>query len=96
MTEAREALGMVETKGFIGMIEATDAMGKAAKVSLLGYERIGAGLVTTLCRGEVGAVRAAVEAGAAAAQKVGELVAVHVIARPHEGLDKYLEKVAVR
>lgn len=87
------ALGMIETRGLIGMIEASDAMGKAAKVKLLGYEKIGSGLVTTLCRGEVGAVRAAVEAGAAAAQKVGELVSVHVIPRPHDDLEKYLKKV---
>lgn len=96
MSEAKEALGMIETKGFVGMIEATDAMGKAAKVTLVGYERIGSGLVTTLCRGEVGAVRAAVEAGAAAAQKVGELVAVHVIPRPHDGLEKYLDKISIK
>lgn len=88
-----EALGLIETRGLVGMIEASDAMAKAAKVRLLGYEKIGSGLVTTLCRGEVGAVRAAVEAGAAAAQKVGELVAVHVIPRPHEDLEKYLKKV---
>ena len=84
---------MVETRGLIGMIEASDAMAKTAKVRLLGYEKIGSGLVTTLCRGEVGAVRAAVEAGAAAAQKVGELVSVHVIPRPHDDLEKYLTKV---
>lgn len=89
----REALGMIETRGLVGMIEASDAMAKAAKVRLLGYEKIGSGLVTTLCRGEVGAVRAAVEAGASAAQKVGELVAVHVIPRPHDDLEKYLKKV---
>ena len=88
-----EALGMIETRGLIGMIEASDAMAKSAKVKLLGYEKIGTGLVTTLCRGEVGAVRAAVEAGAAAAQKVGELVSVHVIPRPHDDLEKYLRKV---
>ncbi|MBI2362908.1 MAG: BMC domain-containing protein [Elusimicrobia bacterium] len=92
----KEALGLVETKGFVGMIEATDAMGKAAKVKMLGYERIGSGLVTTLCRGEVGAVRAAVEAGAAAAQRVGELVAVHVIPRPHDDLEKYLDKSSIK
>ncbi len=91
-----EALGLVETKGFVGMIEATDAMAKAAKVRMLGYERIGSGLVTTLCRGEVGAVRAAVEAGAAAAQRVGELVSVHVIARPHADLEAYLGKIAIK
>jgi len=96
MAEAREALGLVETKGFIGMIEASDAMAKAAKVRLLGYEKIGSAYVTTLCRGEVGAVRAAVDAGSAAAQKVGELVSVHVIARPHDDLEKYLAKISVR
>ncbi|MFH2203782.1 MAG: BMC domain-containing protein [Elusimicrobiota bacterium] len=91
----KEALGLVETKGFIGMIEATDAMAKAAKVRMLGYERIGSGLVTTLCRGEVGAVRAAVDAGASAAQRVGELVAVHVIPRPADDLEKYLKKISI-
>ncbi|MBI3298133.1 MAG: BMC domain-containing protein [Elusimicrobia bacterium] len=96
MADVKEALGMVETKGFVGMIEATDAMGKAAKVTLVGYERIGSGLVTTLCRGEVGAVRAAVEAGAAAAQRVGELVSVHVIPRPHDGVEKYLDKISIK
>ena len=96
MAEIREALGLVETKGFIGMIEASDAMAKAAKVRLLGYEKVGNGLVTTLCRGEVGAVRAAVEAAAAAAQKVGELVAVHVIPRPHDDLERYLEQIAIK
>lgn len=75
------------------MIEASDAMAKAAKVRLLGYEKAGSGLVTTFCRGEVGAVRAAIEAGAAAAQRVGELVSVHVIPRPHDDLEKYLKKV---
>ena len=95
MSEIREALGMVETRGFVGMIEATDAMAKTAKVRMLGYERIGSGLVTTLCRGEVGAVRAAVEAGAAAAQRVGELVSVHVIPRPHDDVEKYLDKIAI-
>ena len=96
MAEAREALGLVETKGFTGMIEASDAMAKSAKVRLLGYEKVGSGLVTTLCRGEVGAVRAAVDAAAAAAQKVGELVAVHVIPRPHEDLEKYLEQISIK
>ncbi len=95
MREVREALGLVETKGFVGMIEATDAMAKAAKVKMIGYERIGSGLCTTLCRGEVGAVRAAVDAGAAAAQKVGELVSVHVIPRPHNDLEKYLKKISI-
>lgn len=96
MAEVREALGLVETKGFTGMIEASDAMAKAAKVRLVGYEKVGNGLVTTLCRGEVGAVRAAVEAAAAAAQRVGELVSVHVIPRPHDDLEKYLEKIAIK
>ncbi len=96
MSETREALGMIETRGYVGMIEASDAMGKAAKVKLLGYEKIGSGLVTTLCRGEVGAVRAAVDAGAAAAQKVGELVAVHVIPRPHDDLEKYLDHISLK
>ena len=89
----REALGLIETRGLVGMIEASDAMAKTAKVRLAGYEKIGSGLVTTLCRGEVGAVRAAVEAGASAAQRVGELVSVHVIPRPHDDLEKYLKKI---
>ena len=96
MAEIREALGMVETKGFVGMIEASDAMAKAARVRMLGYEKIGSGLVTTLCRGEVGAVRAAVDAGAAAAQKVGEMVAIHVIPRPHDDIEKYLEQISIK
>ena len=96
MAEIREALGLVETKGFTGMIEASDAMAKAAKVRLIGYEKVGNGLVTTLCRGEVGAVRAAVDAAAAAAQKVGELVAVHVIPRPHDDLEKYIDRIAIK
>ncbi|MDX6768057.1 MAG: BMC domain-containing protein [Elusimicrobiota bacterium] len=96
MAESREALGLVETKGFTGMIEASDAMAKSAKVRLLGYEKVGNGLVTTLCRGEVGAVRAAVDAAAAAAQKVGELVAVHVIPRPHDDLEKYLDQISIK
>lgn len=96
MAEGKEALGLVETKGFVGMIEASDAMAKAAKVRLLGYEKIGNGLVTTLCRGEVGAVRAAVDAAASAAQRVGELVAVHVIPRPHDDVEGYLDKIAIK
>ncbi|HBL16567.1 MAG: ethanolamine utilization protein EutM [Elusimicrobia bacterium GWA2_69_24] len=96
MSESKEALGLVETRGFTGMIEATDAMAKSAKVRMIGYEKVGTGLVTTICRGEVGAVRAAVEAGAAAAQRVGELVSVHVIPRPHEDVEKYLDKVAIK
>ncbi|MBI4054556.1 MAG: BMC domain-containing protein [Elusimicrobia bacterium] len=96
MAESREALGLVETKGYVGMIEASDAMAKAAKVRLVGYEKIGSGFVTTLCRGEVGAVRAAVEAAAAAAQRVGELVTVHVIPRPHEDLEKYFAQLSIK
>src|SRR5262245_6308975 len=83
------ALGMIETRGLVAAIEAADAMVKAAKVTLLGREKVGGGLVTVLVRGEVGAVKAATDAGAAAAQRVGELTAVHVIPRPHgevEGL----------
>jgi microcompartment protein CcmL/EutN len=89
----KEALGMIETRGLIGVIEASDAMVKAAKVRLLGYEKIGHGLVTTFVRGEVGAVRAAVEAGSTAAQRVGELISVHVIPRPHDYLEKVLRKI---
>jgi ethanolamine utilization protein EutM len=81
------ALGMVETKGIVGLIEAADAMVKTAKVELTKYERIGGGYVTALVRGDVGAVKAAVAAGAEAAQKVGELVSYHVIPAPHEMLE---------
>ena len=88
-----EALGMVETKGLIGSIEAADAMVKAANVVLIGKEYIGAGYVTVLVRGDVGAVKAATDAGAAAARRVGELVSVHVIARPHNEVDRILPKV---
>jgi len=82
-----EALGMIETRGLVSLIEASDAMVKAAKVSLVGYEKIGSGLVTALVRGDVAACKAATDAGAAAAQKVGELVSVHVIPRPHSSLE---------
>lgn len=82
-----EALGMIETKGFAAMVEASDAAVKAARVELVGYEKIGGGYVTTLVRGDVAAVKAAVEAGARGAQKVGELVSTHVIPRPHENVD---------
>ena len=78
-----EALGMIETRGLVALIEAADAMVKAAKVTLVSYEKIGGGLVTALVRGDVAACKAATDAGAAAAQKVGELVSVHVIPRPH-------------
>jgi len=82
-----EALGMVETKGLVAMIEAADAMVKAANVTLVGYEKIGAGFVTAIVRGDVAAVKAATDAGAAAARRVGELVSVHVIPRPHGSVD---------
>jgi len=85
-----EALGMIETKGFVAMTEACDAMVKAARVELVGYERIGGGSVTAIIRGDVAAVKAAVDAGSLAAQKVGEIVSVHVIPRPHDNLDKVL------
>jgi ethanolamine utilization protein EutM len=85
-----EALGMIETKGLVGAIEAADAMVKAAKVVLLGKEQVGGGLVTVLVRGDVGAVKAATDAGAAAARRVGELISVHVIPRPHEEVEKLL------
>ena len=86
----REALGMIETKGLVGAIEAADAMVKAANVVLIGYEKIGSGLVTVMVRGDVGAVKAATDAGAAAAAIVGEVVSVHVIARPHNDTEKIL------
>jgi len=90
MAGEKLALGMIETKGLTGMIEASDAMVKAAKVKLTGWEKIGGGYVTTFVRGEVGAVRAAVEAGSAAAQRVGELISVHVIPRPDDQLESIL------
>jgi microcompartment protein CcmL/EutN len=82
-----EALGMIETKGFAAMVEASDAMVKAAKVELVGYEKIGGGYVTAIVRGDVAAVKAAVEAGVRGAEKVGEVVSVHVIPRPHTNID---------
>jgi ethanolamine utilization protein EutM len=85
-----DALGLIETKGFVGMVEASDAMVKAAKVELVGYEKIGGGYVTAIVRGDVAAVKAATEAGARAAEKVGELVSVHVIPRPHGNIDMAL------
>ena len=85
-----EALGMIETKGFVGAVEAADAMVKAANVVLVGREYIGAGYVTVFVRGDVGAVKAATDAGAAAARRVGELVSVHVIPAPHEETEKVL------
>ena len=83
---ALQALGMIETRGLVALIEASDAMCKAARVELVGWDRAGAGLVTAFVRGDVAAVKAAVDAGAAAAAKVGEVVTVHVIPRPHDEL----------
>lgn len=85
-----DALGMIETKGFVGMVEASDAAVKAAKVELVGYEKIGGGYVTMIVRGDVAAVKAAVEAGARGAERVGELVSTHVIPRPHTNIDLVL------
>ena len=85
-----DALGMIETKGFTAMVEAADAMVKAAKVELVGYEKIGGGFVTAIVRGDVAAVKAATEAGQRAAERVGEMVAVHIIPRPHVNVDQVL------
>lgn len=85
-----EALGLIETRGFVAMVEASDAMLKAARVTLVGYEKVGGGYVTAIVRGDVAAVRAATEAGSLAASKVGEVISVHVIPRPHEGVDQTL------
>ncbi|MEE8219017.1 MAG: BMC domain-containing protein [bacterium] len=85
-----DALGLIETKGYIGMVEAADAMVKAAKVELVSYEKIGGGYVTAVVRGDVAAVKAATDAGARMAQKVGELVSVHIIPRPHTNVDEIL------
>lgn len=87
---AMEALGMVETRGLVAMIEAADAMVKAANVRLVGYEKIGSGYVTAIVRGDVAAVKSATDAGAAAAAKVGEVISVHVIPRPHQDLEVVL------
>ena len=86
----QEALGMIETKGLVGAIEAADAMVKAANVNLIGKVLVGGGLVTVMVRGDVGAVKAATDAGAAAAQRVGELLSVHVIPRPHSDIEAIL------
>jgi len=88
----KEALGLVETKGLIGAVEAADAMVKAANVRLIGKEKIGAGYVTVMVRGDVGAVKASVDAGASAAKRVGELVSVHVIPRQHEDVEGIIPK----
>ena len=89
----QEALGMVETRGLTAAVEAADAMVKAADVKLIGTEKIGSGLVTVMVRGDVGAVKAATEAGSAAASRLGELVAVHVIPRPHNDVEKILPAI---
>lgn len=89
-TMVQQALGMVETRGLVAAIEAADAMLKAANVELVGTEKIGSGLVSVMVRGDVGAVKAAVEAGLAAAQKLGEIIATHVIPRPHSDVEKIL------
>lgn len=89
----KEALGMVETKGLVAAIEAADAMVKAANVRLIGKEKIGSGLVTVMVRGDVGAVKASVEAGSAAAKRIGELVSVHVIPSPHADVENILPKI---
>jgi len=85
-----DALGMIETKGFAAMVEASDAMVKAARVELVSYEKIGGGYVTAVVRGDVAAVKAALEAGARGAEKVGEIVSVHIIPRPHSNVDAVL------
>ncbi|WP_026573446.1 BMC domain-containing protein [Bacillus sp. UNC438CL73TsuS30] len=88
-----EALGMIETKGLVGAVEAADAMAKAANVRLIGKVHAGGGLVTVMVRGDVGAVKASVDAGAAAAESVGELISVHVIPRPHSDIELILPKM---
>ncbi len=90
---AREALGMIETRGLVAAIEAADAMVKAAEVELIGTEKIGSGLVSVMVRGDVGAVKAATEAGSAAASRLGEIVATHVIPRPHADVEKILPAI---
>jgi len=90
---AQEALGMIETRGLTAAIEAADAMVKAAEVTLIGTEKIGSGLVSVMVRGDVGAVKAAVEAGSATAQRLGEVIATHVIPRPHADVEQILPKL---
>ncbi|MBB5144206.1 ethanolamine utilization protein EutM [Desulfovibrio intestinalis] len=92
MAMMTDALGMIETRGLVGAVEAADAMVKAANVTLIGREQVGSGLVTVMVRGDVGAVKAATDAGAAAASRVGDLVSVHVIPRPHEEVEMILPK----
>jgi len=96
MAKVMEALGMVETKGLVCLIEASDAMVKAANVKMLGWDKVGAGLVTVFITGDVAAVKAAVDAGASAASKVGEVVSVQVIPRPHEELESVLPKFTAK
>ncbi len=91
MTQISEALGMIETKGFVSLVEAVDAMMKAANVQFLGWDKVGSGLVSAFVCGDVAAVKAATDAGAAAAGRVGEVVSVQVIARPHTDLGKVLK-----
>ena len=93
---AMQALGMIETKGLVAAIEASDAMVKAANVTLIGKEHVGGGLVTVMVRGDVGAVKAATDAGAAAAERVGELLSVHVIPRPHEEVEMILPSIGAK
>ena len=90
---AMQAFGMIKTKGLVASIEAADAMVKAANVTLIGKEHVGGGLVTVMVRGDVGAVKASVDAGAAAAERVGELVSIHVIPRPHDEVEGILPKL---
>ncbi|MHA6259278.1 ethanolamine utilization microcompartment protein EutM [Sporosarcina sp. CAU 1771] len=94
MAREMSALGMIETKGLVGSIEAADAMVKAASVNLVGKVHVGGGIVTVMVRGDVGAVKAATEAGAAAAQRVGELISVHVIPRPHNEIESILPQLS--
>lgn len=89
---AQQAIGMVETKGLVSLIEATDAMTKAANVTMIGWDKVGSGMVTAFVTGDVAAVKAAVDAGAAAAGRIGEVIGVHVIARPHDELVGMLPK----
>ena len=93
-SNVQQALGMIETKGLVGAVEAADAMVKAANVTLIGKEHVGGGLVTVMVRGDVGAVKAATDAGAAAAGRVGELISVHVIPRPHSEVEMILPQMA--
>ncbi len=96
MAKVMEALGMIETKGLVGLIEAADAMLKAANVRMIGWDKVGSGLVTAFVVGDVAAVKAAIDAGAAAASKIGEVVSVQVIPRPHEELSAVLPQAAVK